>query len=482
MTTPFPPKPWEEGDTFTNDTTGVEYVYQGDQWISTGGPDIVTGYLPLTGGTMIGELDFNDDGYIDGTHVKSLDGRGGLEIRTIPNSPLILTSTGSYQEIFAVYSYDPDGLANRERTFQISANGNIRSWGKIIGEQVNTTKLTSGQSSNLTIHRGSGNNEERKMLIGSDSVNFDVPIKLLPSAEPTADDHAVTKGYVDAATGGGPFLPLSGGNLTGKLNINVNSGEALTINTDKVKFWSSGAVAIDPNYNNFKNNEFVTKEYTDNAITTAINNVDLDDYLPLTGGQMTGPITSNRDQGDYAFRVETAGAHTLTIWNDGVIESTRTGFNDTHLVTKKYVDEKVGGGGKTLPVYSFAVRNWGSLRPGEVSFVDASGGGISNFDSCKGIIFHATDFNGDRAMSYGSNSFTSDLGSALNILSESGSDLYFRIAEVQKATGFVKVSYGKNEDSWWFAWDSTEVTVKPGGFNQVSNGFKFSLQCPDVLF
>ena len=107
---------------------------------------------------------------------------------------------------------------------------------------------------------------------------------------------------------------------------------------------------------------------------------------------------------------------------------------------------------------------------------------MSNFDACKGIIFHATDLNGDRAMSYGSNDFTSDLGSALNILSDDGSTLYFRIAEVQKVTGFVKVSFGKNQDSWWFAWDSADVVVKPGGFNQISDGFKLTLQCADVLF
>ena len=57
---------------------------------------------------------------------------------------------------------------------------------------------------------------------------------------------------------------------------------------------------------------------------------------------MTGPITSNRGAGDYALRIEQGGAHKLTIWNDGVIESTRTGFSDNHLVTKKYVDDNAG--------------------------------------------------------------------------------------------------------------------------------------------
>ena len=38
MTTTFPPKPWQEGDTFTNDTTGVGYTYSGGKWLASGGP------------------------------------------------------------------------------------------------------------------------------------------------------------------------------------------------------------------------------------------------------------------------------------------------------------------------------------------------------------------------------------------------------------------------------------------------------------
>ena len=65
------------------------------------------------------------------------------------------------------------------------------------------------------------------------------------------------------------YLPLSGGELTGKLNIKVSSGEALTINNDKIKFWSSGAVAL-KGYTNFKDDELVTKEYVDSKVANHI--------------------------------------------------------------------------------------------------------------------------------------------------------------------------------------------------------------------
>ena len=38
MTTTFPPKPWQEGAPFTNDTTGVGYTYSGGKWLASGGP------------------------------------------------------------------------------------------------------------------------------------------------------------------------------------------------------------------------------------------------------------------------------------------------------------------------------------------------------------------------------------------------------------------------------------------------------------
>lgn len=326
MTTTFPPKPWEEGATFTNDTTGVGYTYSGGKWLASGGPKVEGEYLPLTGGKVSGELKVAADG-------------NAFSIARKNGNNLLSSFTGSYSEDIQYWKQPDD-------------------YGNSLLEIVNGFKLQ----------------------------------KELDS-----------------------YLPLTGGDLSGQLNIKANSGVCLSVNNNKVKFWSSGAVELN-GYTAFKDNELVTKAYTDGAIKDALDNIEPPSAKP------------------------------------------------------------------SLPVYKFAVRNWGSLRPGEVSFVDAQGGGMSNFDSCKGIIFHATDINGDRAMSYGANDFTSDLGSALNILSETGSDLYFRIAEVQKATGFVKVSYGKNEDSWWFAWDSAEVAVKPGGFNQVSDGFKFSLQCPDVLF
>ena len=41
----LPPKPWQEGATFTNDTTGVGYTYTGGKWLASGGPKVDGEYV-----------------------------------------------------------------------------------------------------------------------------------------------------------------------------------------------------------------------------------------------------------------------------------------------------------------------------------------------------------------------------------------------------------------------------------------------------
>ena len=83
MTTTFPPKPWQEGATFTNDTTGVGYTYTGGKWLASGGPKVEGEYLPLSGGKLTGQLTIQADG--DAFSIQKKDGGG-----------LLTTFTGSY--------------------------------------------------------------------------------------------------------------------------------------------------------------------------------------------------------------------------------------------------------------------------------------------------------------------------------------------------------------------------------------------------
>ena len=47
----LPQQPWNEGDKFTNDATGVEYTFDGVKWLASGGEELdLSGYVSKTGG------------------------------------------------------------------------------------------------------------------------------------------------------------------------------------------------------------------------------------------------------------------------------------------------------------------------------------------------------------------------------------------------------------------------------------------------
>ena len=48
----LPNKPWNEGETFTNDETGVKYTFDGEKWLAGGGAEADDATL-----TLINEVD-----------------------------------------------------------------------------------------------------------------------------------------------------------------------------------------------------------------------------------------------------------------------------------------------------------------------------------------------------------------------------------------------------------------------------------------
>ena len=56
----FPEKPWNIGDEFENETTGVVYRYDGTKWVATSDSDPDIEYLPITGGEITGPLLVNN--------------------------------------------------------------------------------------------------------------------------------------------------------------------------------------------------------------------------------------------------------------------------------------------------------------------------------------------------------------------------------------------------------------------------------------
>ena len=81
----------------------------------------------------------------------------------------------------------------------------------------------------------------------------------------------------------------------------------------------------------------VNLQYLESYVTDKIGDVDLSEYLPLTGGDMTGEVNIDKSSGT-AITISKDGQENLKLWVDGTVSTTKTTFNDDHFVTKSYVD------------------------------------------------------------------------------------------------------------------------------------------------
>jgi hypothetical protein len=92
----------------------------------------------------------------------------------------------------------------------VQVNGNLTATNELRG-----TVLNSAKDSNLSIQR----NDETKILVGSDTVQVQRPIKFVNSSFATEDDHAIHKGYVDEQ-----IANISGGGINGDC-LEINGGK-----------------------------------------------------------------------------------------------------------------------------------------------------------------------------------------------------------------------------------------------------------------
>ena len=146
--------------------------------------------------------------------------------------------------------------------------------------------------------------------------------KISMVANPAEAMDAANKEYVDNAVAGvkptGDYLPLTGGTMSGDINMGVNNSVRFGVanyalyqnkgtghlvltgnsNTDIVEMNNIGTVQFgnETRIKNIKtptnNQDAVPKSYVDGQISIAKNDVQeqMQGYLPLTGGALTGPV------------------------------------------------------------------------------------------------------------------------------------------------------------------------------------------------
>ena len=201
--------------------------------------------------------------------------------------------------------------------------------------------------------------------------------KISMVADPVEGMDAANKEYVDNAVAGvkptGDYLPLTGGTMSGDINMGVNNSVRFgaanyalyqnegtghlvltgNSNTDIVEMNNIGTVQFGnkttiQNVNNPKNNGDATpKSYVDAQISIAKNDVQeqMQGYLPLTGGRLSGNLLMGTgaqidfEEGahlayvtDFGFGVQTNGG-SIGIVSENIVHTDTPNALDSKLIT-----------------------------------------------------------------------------------------------------------------------------------------------------
>lgn len=172
---------------------------------------------------------------------------------------------------------------------------------------INTGTAVNGNSGNINVIPGSvsGTGTKGSVFIGGTAINLQSPINASSNPihsvlDPISPQDAATKNYVDAAVAGGgsSYLPLSGGTMSG--NINMGAVGAITALNDPVNAHDAAnkeyVDAGDTTNSSAISSEASTRSSADTTlqsnITAEVTRAEGAEalLLPLSGGVMTGTI------------------------------------------------------------------------------------------------------------------------------------------------------------------------------------------------
>lgn len=247
-----------------NDDNLVNKKYVDDSIAAVGAP---SGFLPLDGGTMTGDITFNgDNNSISAGSVTNLTGRCTLLLTTAGTLPVGISSGSQTAKILSLYRYDNTKDDNRDEIATFQANGYTRLGGKLriqpklLAADETTFEINDGSQATL-LAKTSGKLELKPTddsghvfavyPAGLDANNGKVAFKVVSDGKVKAghsaaeafmasdDNDVVTKKFFDQQTSSLNYIPLSGSeSITGQLTTN---------SLIKSTRGSYGAIEIKPN-------------------------------------------------------------------------------------------------------------------------------------------------------------------------------------------------------------------------------------------
>ena len=417
------------------------------------------------------------------------------ELTDVNNQIAALTTRmGTAEKNITKNTSDIDSLTIRVTTNETSIN-NINTEITNIKQDITTVegdyvkKAGDTMTGNLTMGLNQIVMDTGHIVAGNNTLLFEgYPLidvdgaKISMIADPVEGMDAANKEYVDNAVAGvkptGDYLPLTGGTMSGDINMGVNNSVRFgaanyalyqnegtghlvltgNSNTDIIEMNNIGTVEFGnettiQNVKTPKNNgDAAPKSYVDGQISIAKNDVyeQIHNYLPLTGGTLTGGVrfgttasigelvdfglVAKMDSGNLGIVTQSI-IHTNELTStDGVTYTLANVGSDIHytcagngvkqmnigsfetvkvsssllvaedptqnmqVATKQYVDQHVGGGGEYVP-----------LNNNLCCFISEIGGGVYKCDC-----YLLEQFNMKGTISANEDSFTKSINHNLN--------------------------------------------------------------------
>ena len=361
------------------------------------------GALPISGGTMTGNIDLGDNNLDNVSYVKAAGTYENAGIQFNSNGTIInfVTGNSTALELSAnnvnVVNHGIDNVCELNMT----TNGNITRAG-LVGGNVNQNNKTCVDFT-TTNSVGIWAEGSERVIIDTNGVSVENN-KITNLADPTEDTDSVNKRYVDnaVASGGGTsgitqeeadarYVQLSGSTMTGALNMgeqqllgvtNIVNGDTLTSSTAITL--GDGSIAFDVNgtrvmsmygsainavnhriqnvSNPQDNTDAANKQYVDTSVSGVQTNIDtvsgtVDDiidgteslpYLPDNGGTLTGAL----NMGNNKITMGATSTETTDVTNKGYVDGVVKVVSDevdgiiagtTPISVPIATDAKVGG-------------------------------------------------------------------------------------------------------------------------------------------
>lgn len=274
--------------------------------ITRGGTAPSDEYLPLSGGIMTGDINMNGNSLLNAKSIYANDNTDINKVKYISG----LLPTNIFIDNYNTVGYNLVGINISENTFTFYSNNK------------------NNKHSQIEIIYNVEDNLPRLSFKAGYNDRINLPVLLKGVDTPVDDTDAANKQYVDQETT--KYLPLTGGKMTGNINLNNKSIYGIfdmTFNPD---------VQLRSGVGNNRNYLQVVRAGTDNKLSIKAADAVEDDelvtksqmetadskYLPLTGTTEDNPVTG-----------------VVTFNGESTITGVSTPVNDTDVVTKKYADD-----------------------------------------------------------------------------------------------------------------------------------------------